>query len=374
MKAERGTLNDRQAVCRSAFIVPRSSFSLWRRLAHAICATLLVVFCAGVVMAMSLETYRKQVIWAIAELDALPEWKKTEGEALYTRRAAELVKQIREKLLTVEPIEWNGTTVNVDNRWLNEALARYEQIPAYDVARRDAELAQTTERLRALVERLTELSDERQGASKAEEKKKLDTILRRSEYSDEPEEGNALERLGRKILEWLRNLFPRRRPLEPGTTSAVSGLSQIIVIALALAVIAYVVWKFTPLFRRKGPGRKREKQEARVVLGERLEPDQTSADLLAEAEALARAGDLRAAIRKGYIALLCELGDRKVIRLAQHKTNRDYLLAVHQNAPLYGPMQQLTYSFENHWYGFVPATETDWHAFRSGFQRAVNSE
>ena len=347
---------------------------MWRRLAQVVCATLLVLFCAGVQKAMPLETYRRQVIWAISELDALPEWKKMESEALYARRAAGLVRQVREKLLTVEPIEWNGTTVNVDNRWLAEALARYEQIPANDTARRDAELAQTTERLRALVERLTELSDEAQGASKADEKTKLKAILQRPEYSDQPQDDSALSRLWRKFLEWLRNLFPQRQPLQPGAASTVSGFSQVFVVVLALCVIAYVVWKFTPFFRRQGVRRKREKREARVVLGERLEPDQTSADLLMEAEALARAGDLRAAIRKGYIALLCELGDRQIIRLAQHKTNRDYLHAVSQIAPLYGPMQQLTSSFENHWYGFVPTTETDWHAFRSGFRRITSDE
>ena len=57
-----------------------------------------------------------------------------------------------------------------------------------------------------------------------------------------------------------------------------------------------------------------------------------------EAETLARQGEIRAAIRKAYIALLVELGDRKIISLAQHKTNRDYLRAVINNPSLYGNM------------------------------------
>ena len=109
------------------------------------------------------------------------------------------------------------------------------------------------------------------------------------------------------------------------------------------------------------------------MLGERLEPDQSAGDLLAQAEALARAGDLRAAIRKAYIALLCELGDRKIIRLAQHKTNRDYLRALRGITPLHDEVRKLTHSFEYHWYGFVPATESEWSAFRNGYQRAVSS-
>jgi len=109
----------------------------------------------------------------------------------------------------------------------------------------------------------------------------------------------------------------------------------------------------------------------RIVLGETLSPDQTAADLFSEAESLAHAGDLRAAIRKGYIALLCELGDRKLISLAQHKTNRDYLNSVRDKTRLYGSMRPLTISFENHWYGLLPAGENDWHDFRNGYQQAL---
>jgi len=94
--------------------------------------------------------------------------------------------------------------------------------------------------------------------------------------------------------------------------------------------------------------------------------------LLAEAEALARRGELRAAIRKAYIALLVELGDRKVISLAQHKTNHDYLRAVRDNQSLYGNVKQLTDSFERHWYGLTVVTETDWDAFRSGYRKALS--
>jgi hypothetical protein len=78
---------------------------------------------------------------------------------------------------------------------------------------------------------------------------------------------------------------------------------------------------------------------------------------------------LRAAIRKAYIAMLCELGDRKILSLAQYKTNRDYLNAVRDKGALYTSMRQLTNMFELHWYGFVPAGEADWDEFRSGYKK-----
>lgn len=326
------------------------------------------------IAAMPLQTYSEHVRQAALMLEALPQWKKVESKADYSRRVAAALQELRETVLPVEAIEWNGSTLNVDNRWLADALARYEQTPASDVAHREAELSLIAERLKALGERFAELTNEAKGAGKDEEKKKLDGILKRQEYSDEADEGSAASRLWRRFKNWLRNLFPSGARIEPGESKTLSGLAQLIVVALSLSVIGYILWRFTPLFRRRVGAGKREKQEARIVLGERLEPDQTSASLLAEAEALARAGDLRAAIRKGYIALLCELGDRKLIGLAQHKTNNDYLRAVREFEQLHGQMQQLTHSFENHWYGFVPATQNDWNAFRSGFQRIASNE
>src|SRR5207237_7929989 len=140
--------------------------------------------------------------------------------------------------------------------------------------------------------------------------------------------------------------------------------------ALCLGAIALIIWRFGPRLW-SGRRRKKSKREARIVLGERLEADQTAADLLAQAEMLAREGNLRAAIRKAYIALLCELGDRKIISLAQHKTNRDYLNSVRDKGSLYSSMRKLTNSFELHWYGFVPAGEADWNEFRTGYRKIV---
>jgi len=143
-----------------------------------------------------------------------------------------------------------------------------------------------------------------------------------------------------------------------------------VVLGLALALISYVLWLLVK--RLKLPKRKAKiKNEPRIVLGERLEPEKSATDLLSDAEALARSGDLRAAIRKGYIALLVELGDREILTLAQHKTNRDYLTAVKSVPPLYSIMTGLTFSFERHWYGFAQATQTDWLEFRNGYKSAL---
>lgn len=321
---------------------------------------------------MPLDEYRAHIQEALAELSELMDSGKIETateQAVRTRVAFEKVRQL---VPAEETVEWAGGRVKVNNAWLGEELNAYEKL-ALDDAQREAVLKRASQRLLALEERLKELSVENKSAAastKEQEKARLEAILRRQEYSEKPLEKSLWER----FMEWLNSLFPNRNPLQPGQSSWGSIIAMIFIFGLTAALLAYALWKLSPFFGRlKGTGLNLEKRQARVVLGERLAPDETSADLLAQAEALARKGELRAAIRKGYIALLCELGDRKVLNLAQHKTNHDYLRAVREKRPLLNEMQKLTASFENHWYGFVPATPDDWANFRTGYQQTLKT-
>jgi hypothetical protein len=109
-----------------------------------------------------------------------------------------------------------------------------------------------------------------------------------------------------------------------------------------------------------------------VILGETIRAETSASDLFAEAESLARSGDIRGAIRKGYVALLCDLADRKLIGLARYKTNRDYLRDVRKRAGLFERMKRATVRFERHWYGSRPARERDWEEFRDEYHKALN--
>jgi hypothetical protein len=209
--------------------------------------------------------------------------------------------------------------------------------------------------------------------SKEAEKAKMNEILSRDEFSKKPPEKSAMEKLWDK-------LFKREEPKEeqkpepqlrarPVTPFAL--ILQYIVIGVLFAGIGFVIWKLAPRFLNRNAKKKKEKREARVILGETLKEDETAANLLSEADKLARAGDVRAAIRKAYIALLCELGDRNLVQLAQHKTNRDYLRDVRSKWTLHVQMEQMTNSFERHWYGFEPTSENDWNNFRTSYQQAL---
>ena len=281
--------------------------------------------------------------------------------------------RLRQLLPAQESVLFNGQNIDVNNAWFHEALDEYQKI-GYQRERAAAVVTRTREQLRALLERLDEMKSASSTDGKDASKARLAEILRRPEFDKSVAEKSAIERLWEEFLRWLAKLFPRVGPMQPGTGQGLSGVAQVVVIGFSVLLIAFLIWKFLPRYlRSRGNRKKKAKREPRIVLGERLEPDQTAADLLEQAEALARTGDLRGAIRKAYIALLCELGDRKVIMLAQHKTNRDYLMAVRNRRALYEPMRKLTTSFEVHWYGFVAPAPTDWEEFRLGVE-AVTSD
>jgi hypothetical protein len=319
--------------------------------------------------AVTLDDYRHQVSRARASIQEL----KTAAEDPSGREPfiAATITLVRAELPAQETVLLGLQTVPVDNTWLHQALDQLEKVRG-DNARRAGLIAHIDERLRALGERLDERQDGKPGAGKDDNKARLAEILRRSDYNKQADEGSALNRLLDRFLRWLNSLFPRAKPMQPGNAMALSKVAQVVVVGVSVAAIGFLIWKFAPRYLRNRR-KKKTRRAARIVLGERLEPDQTSADLLAQAELLARSGDLRAAIRKAYIALLCELGDRKVISLAQHKTNRDYLGAVRNRPSLFHSMRGLTNSFEIHWYGFVPPREDDWKEFRNGYQQALKT-
>jgi len=290
---------------------------------------------------------------------------------------AEKLAELRTRLPARERVERAGGAVEVDNRWLHKELDAYVALPPDKVRDRRKVIALLGGRLEALAQQLDEEAAQQASAQTARdreaEKGKLQTILRRPEYREEAAKGGAAE----KFWEWLGNLikklFPKRAPGSPRATALFSVIARVFVYALALGLIVFLVWRYGPLlWGRAGGPRRANAREARVVLGETLAPDESATDLLAEAERLARAGDLRGAIRKAYIAVLCELGDRRVIRLAQHKTNRDYLTGLQrERADIYGTMRPLTLDFERHWYGLAPASDADWAEYRALCDRAI---
>ena len=356
-------------------LIKRNKHEAARRAHHLLFVLLFTILFVKTTVAVPLARYESSIHQAVVELIALEQWAKADTPQQHAARVETTLRDVRSAVPVDEAVEWDGGKARINNSWLEADLQSYERMSQSSPQRAET-LARITDRLSALEDRLSELREQRKVSAerKSEEKTRLESTLRRNEFVEKQPEENALARMWRRFLEWWNNLFPRGNGLAPGQTSWLSLIALIVVFGLVAGVLGYAAWKLLPFFERRRASLKLEKREPRVVLGERLAPDKSSADILRDAETLARRGELRRAIRLAYIAILLELGERKVITLAQNKTNHDYLRALREKRPLLNEMQKLTNSFENHWYGFQQVTAEDWTDFRKGYEKVLSAE
>ena len=334
---------------------------------------LLAVVCLGAVpvIAIPLTDYHSSLKHIVEDLQSLLTKEENETDEHYESRFTQTIEVMREELPKTQSVELDKQTWTADNTSFHDTLDALQRATPEERAGR---IAGTIESVSALDERVHDLESAQEVPyDKNAANERLKGILSRPEYESGPKGQNALSRLLLDFIRWIQNLLPKPAQLKPGGGTSVTLIVQVLVVGVGLLLILYVLRLLLIRARRPGAKRIRKKREPRIVLGERLEPEETASDLLSEAEALARRGDLRAAIRKGYIALLLELGDRKLITLAQYKTNRDYLRSVTSHPQLHSRMKNLTESFERHWYGFAQATPNDWQDFRSVYREALQT-
>ena len=337
----------------------------------AIAFALLVI--AAQASAIPLNEYHKNLQRAINALDSLTQVDEDETNESYQHRLVETSNAVRKILPEKQSVEFDQSSCDVDSSWLHKRLDEFEASSGTD---RGFIHRQLIDRLKSIEERVNDLVRAKtvDVPSKNEANQKLAEILSRPEYATKTNQGAFIFRLLDRFIRWLAKFLPQRSPLAASHGSPFTAIAQILVIGLAAAVIIYVLIKLVLHFGwRSLKPRAKKIKEPRIVLGEHLEPEASATDLLAEAEALARKGEIRAAIRKTYIALLVELGDRKIISLAQHKTNRDYLRAVTHVPSLHTNMSGLTNSFERHWYGFAQSSQSDWQEFKTGYLAALKA-
>lgn len=327
--------------------------------------------------AATLGEYRKNIQHLKEDLNSLifPEDEQTDEDE--QKFIGEVFDELPELFPAKQKIEWQGGSLETDNEWLIKEFTRFKDLEK-DAPERQLILAEMYERLDAIEQKIIELENATaSNRAKDDDKQKLAEILKREEYAKPQEkEESFVQKAYRRLMEWLKGLFPEPQPVEQKEITGFQGIPfflQIVIYALLLAFIGFLIYKFAPfLISRFKTREKREKRE-RVILGEKIAAGETSDNLFGDAERMAQAGDLRGAIRKGYIALLCDLSDRKIIGLSKNKTNRDYLRDVRKRRELYQNMNGLTNNFERHWYGFQDADENDWTEFKDGYQKAVNS-
>lgn len=308
------------------------------------------------------------------ELNYLDEEELSPAE--HSKYERELFLKLRRSLPPTERVEWKGASVETNNQWLQDKLNEFEKETA-DSPKRTTILTEISERLTAIAQKAGELENPpNSNRSKDEDKQKLNEILRREEYQKPERKKSLFQRIMDKISSWLNENVPRPEIPKGATGGGFQSLSlvlQILLYAAILGAAGFLIYRFAPYFIKRFQNREKGEKKERVILGERVAANESADNLFSEAERLAEQGNLRGAIRKGYVALLCELSDRKLIGLSRHKTNRDYLRDVRKRRELYENMSGLTLNYERHWYGFDAAEEKDWEEFRQGYKKAVGS-
>jgi hypothetical protein len=284
---------------------------------------------------------------------------------------SQTIAKIRRDLPKTEKVEVDGGEVEVSNRWLWSRLEQFDK--EQDQQTRVGIMYEINERLSAIEERISGPTAEAT-RSKDEDKRKLSEILNREEYQKPAEQQESLiQRWVREFFEWLAGSVPRPNIPRSELPSAgvLPSILQVLVYLGVIALIGYAIYRFAPFFARKFAREKDKDKGDRIILGERIAANQSARSLMAEAEEIARGGDIRGAIRKGYMAFLCELHDRKAISLSREKTNRDLLRDVRKRTGLFEGLKRLTGKFERHWYGYMRAEPADWERFREEYDRAI---
>ena len=340
---------------------------------HLLFCSFLLLFPTAI-WAISVTQYREKIHQANQSLSSLLSTEESLTQARNVINQQVMLKEIRAKLTVAEKVELDGAIFEVNNQPLLAKLSQIENEPIYSPDRSKL-ITELSENLSTLEKKLQELeSQSLSNRTKDEEKQKLAEILKRVEYQKPAErKETTLQKLWREFWEWLDKSFPKPKMGTPsvGSFEGFSSVLQIILLTVVLGGIGFLVYKFAPFLVNRFNKREKKDKKSRVILGETLAADETSQNLFSEAEMLAREGNLRAAVRKGYIALLCELSDRKIIGLARHKTNRDYLRDVRNRKKLFQNMNALTGNFERTWYGFGSPEQADWDEFREKYKQTV---
>ena len=340
-----------------------------RRCGLAVLAVAIVVVAHIPAFAAAPADYKKRVESARVGVEQLFAGRSTSGPDV----EHDSVTEIQRLIPPTENIEWPGGSVETDNRWLRARLADFAA--ETDKTKRGAMLTEISERLAAVSAAADDLERAaRAPQTKDEDKQKLAEILRRAEYQKpEAAEKSLFQKWLDEFLDWLARVFPKpaSAPQTPSGFGSLKFVLQILVYVVVIGLVGFLIYKFAPFLSGRFGNRKKQEKRDRVILGERIGADESASDLFSDAERLARDGNPRAAIRKGYIAMLCDLSDRKIVRLARHKTNRDYLRDVRKDSGLFENMTGLTRNFESNWYGLKAAKQADWEEFRTRYLRTI---
>jgi hypothetical protein len=284
--------------------------------------------------------------------------------------AEELTQDVETLLPKSEQVEFGGQTVWVDNSWLYSLLDSRQRKKGQPSSER---LDEARSRLLALREQLLQSENGKEngkeGGDLQTRRDRLERILAQPQYNEKKDNSfaNLVARVREGIYRFVLRILAKMYRLLFGERGEAGWVFRAFVIGVVVIFVAVAAL----MIARRRPVRKKPAPRKRIVLDEEIGPDVSSKDLLGQALEAYKKGDFRLGIRRLYIALLYELGERDIITLDRHATNNEYLKKAAAVGPLQAPMRYLTERFDYFWYGRFPADSKDFSAYKASFDQAA---
>lgn len=314
----------------------------------------LILMAGDAFAASSIKDYSSRIDQCLEIIDSLKAGDEDAGPG---------VSYIKSKLPATEEIDSNNQVIKVDNQWLHSLLDQYKI--EKDEQKKDEKLDEASGRLSALkaeIESQPSPTDE-----SSDGKAEIKDILSRVEYQKKVEDpiSKFIRETKQRVWDLITEIYNRAFELLFGSGGKASWLFRAIVIG-AVAIVLFFAIRMIARTRRS-----KKRVKTRTVLGEEIEEGMTPRDLAQAAEAAARTGDFRSAIRKLYISLLYELAERQLIELEPNATNHDYLARLSRFSVLDAPFRYLTDRFDYTWYGMYPSSPDDYESCLRRYQEAM---
>lgn len=193
------------------------------------------------------------------------------------------------------------------------------------------------------------------------------------------EAGETIAGWMEKLFEWLRNIFSKDQKSPPEIKPPESGMKPEYLTALLLlfsAVFLCSVLYYLKKIKSASPETS-EKEDLPTpdIEDENLLADQLPSDQwMVLANQFMEKGEFRLAVRALYLSGLAALADRNYIRIAGHKSNRDYLIECSKKSArrqMLDDFRKLVSIIDRAWYGMHTVNRHVYDNFLSTRERMI---
>jgi hypothetical protein len=265
---------------------------------------------------------------------------------------AERIPQLRQSLPRNWPVRVGDKTIEVPTAWLAADLKKLDEDPE-----RTAALAQEiTSRLMAMRKAAEGLQQGTGSVNLDTAHSQLDNILSGREFGA-AQGPSQFDILKARIARWINNqIYKILRRLHLGAKAG-NALAWIIV-GIAFLALGYWVWRTLWPSTRK-------REIAGEAITESNDPREWAGDALAAAER----GDYREAVHCAYWAAVVHLETLGVLKRDRARTPRESLRLLEPHPNEQNRLREFTRHFELIWYGYRPASASDWSEARSHLEK-----